>query len=256
VVVNVHHLADMLEAFLEKERALFPELTIIVSHEDAVLGTGGGLAKAKEYFSGPFLVVNSDIYTDLSLKDLMEAHLPNQTATLAVVDRMHKATVSVGDEGKVLGFRRPEFLPLEKARLCGCGIMVLESSFLDRLPAAPSDIVERLDANLRDNSISVAVYAPSQIIWYDIGTPQDYYYLNYELAKGGHFLEDGAKILGETSGFLAAEAGAETREGSVVQDSILWSSAFVEEGARLAGMIVAGKVKAGVSLKGGIVSAI
>lgn len=57
-VVNSWHLADQIEARLAARRA--PAITI--SHEDGLLETGGGVAKALKYFGdSPFFVANSDI---------------------------------------------------------------------------------------------------------------------------------------------------------------------------------------------------
>ena len=57
-VVNTHHLADQVEARL----AARTEPEIVVSHEDRLLGTGGGVAKALRLLGkGPFMVANSDV---------------------------------------------------------------------------------------------------------------------------------------------------------------------------------------------------
>jgi MurNAc alpha-1-phosphate uridylyltransferase len=58
VVINLHYRADMLKAHLSKRR----DIEIRYSDEaDALLGTGGGVAKALPHFQGePFFVLNSD----------------------------------------------------------------------------------------------------------------------------------------------------------------------------------------------------
>src|ERR1700761_2101121 len=57
-VINLHYRADMLRAHLSKRR----DIEIHFSDEaDALLGTGGGVAKALPQFDGePFFVLNSD----------------------------------------------------------------------------------------------------------------------------------------------------------------------------------------------------
>lgn len=63
IVVNVHYHADMLKAHLAKRT----NVKIIISDEtDAILGTGGGIARALPHFEGePFFVHNSDtIWTE------------------------------------------------------------------------------------------------------------------------------------------------------------------------------------------------
>ncbi|SKB53695.1 nucleotidyltransferase family protein [Sphingopyxis flava] len=64
VVVNVHYLADALEAHLAAQKRRF---TIAISDErDQLLETGGGMVKALPLLTGdPILIVNSDnIWTD------------------------------------------------------------------------------------------------------------------------------------------------------------------------------------------------
>jgi N-acetyl-alpha-D-muramate 1-phosphate uridylyltransferase len=57
-VVNVHHLADVLERHLASRRR--PQI-VISDERGALLGTGGGIAKALPQLGGaPFFLVNSD----------------------------------------------------------------------------------------------------------------------------------------------------------------------------------------------------
>ncbi|MDR2459482.1 MAG: hypothetical protein LBE38_01670 [Deltaproteobacteria bacterium] len=256
VIINVHHLAGLIEEFVEKERSFYPQMEIIISREETVLGTGGGLKKARELLPSTFLVVNSDIYSDLNLALLLAAHREHgPLATLAVLKANDKATVAVGDNETILGFRREGLLPGEVARLCGSGVMVMENAALEGLPDSFSDIIAHLDSKILLAGAQIKAYLlPETVFWKDMGTVEDYYALNYQLAKGGHFIESGASILGESSGFLAAEAGSRTLEGSWVGDCILWSTALVERGARLCSMVVAGKAASGVKLTGGIIS--
>jgi len=59
VVVNTHYLADQMEAHLSGRAA--PNIQI--SHEDGLLETGGGIAKALPLLGGdPFYAVNSDAF--------------------------------------------------------------------------------------------------------------------------------------------------------------------------------------------------
>ena len=62
IVVNVHYMADQIVAHLEKLRAREPGLDIRISDEkDAILDTGGAIARALPHFEGkPFFVHNSD----------------------------------------------------------------------------------------------------------------------------------------------------------------------------------------------------
>lgn len=75
VVVNVHHFADQIIAAVNENNGWGS--TIIISDErDEVLETGGGLLKAAALLEGPepFVTINADILTDLSIKRLLDYH--------------------------------------------------------------------------------------------------------------------------------------------------------------------------------------
>lgn len=90
VVVNVFHFADQI---IKKVNSLsYPGMTIQISHEvDGPFETGGGLAFAANHFKSsgdPFVVMNSDILTNLNLGLMLEAHNGSMPlATLAVTNR-------------------------------------------------------------------------------------------------------------------------------------------------------------------------
>lgn len=67
IVINTHYLSDEIINYVENEFNNDPR--IIFSIEKEILGTGGGIKKALNYFGNDdFLVLNSDIYSDLDYK--------------------------------------------------------------------------------------------------------------------------------------------------------------------------------------------
>lgn len=254
VVINAHYLRERIVAYAETVRPEFPSLEIVLSLEDAVLGTGGGLKKARSHFDQPFLVVNSDIHATINLASLAVAHSddPSAIATVAVLDFPAKATVSVDDAGAVLGFRKPAPLPGERRKLRGAGIMALNPEALDLIPDGPADIIEELQKRIDAGARARAYREATPFEWRDMGTVSEYYSLNASLARGGHFIAPGARLEGESEGFLIAAKGARVHQGAFVKNCVLWENAVVEPGARLESMIVAGRVAAGVRLTGGV----
>jgi len=89
VIVNTHHLADKLTNFLEDKKR--EGLKVEISRETFFpLETGGGLKKAAWFFDDgkPFFLHNCDIFTELDLPAMYEAHLESGAlATLAVKER-------------------------------------------------------------------------------------------------------------------------------------------------------------------------
>ena len=86
IIINVHHFAEQIIAFLEQNNHF--DIRIEVSDErDQLLETGGGLKKASWFFDDgkPFLLSNTDILSNIDLKDFYQNHLESGAiATLAV----------------------------------------------------------------------------------------------------------------------------------------------------------------------------
>jgi NDP-sugar pyrophosphorylase family protein len=75
VVVNVHHFANqIIEAVAENNG--WGSHIVISDERNEVLETGGGLLKARTLLQSdePFITLNADILTDLSISDLLSFH--------------------------------------------------------------------------------------------------------------------------------------------------------------------------------------
>lgn len=98
-VVNVHYLADMMEAHL----AMRKDIEIIISDErDQVLETGGGVVKALPLLGkDPFFVINTDVTWatpgDTTFMQMADAWNPDEMDALLLL----------ADMGATLGFRGP-----------------------------------------------------------------------------------------------------------------------------------------------------
>jgi NDP-sugar pyrophosphorylase family protein len=245
VVVNAHHLADLLTLELNKLRLTFPDMTITLSLEETILGTGGGVKKGATNFIGPFFVVNGDIWTDIDLSLMARRHLANKAAvTLAVLDRPAYATVSVANGNRIIGLRLPQDNrpPQEAARLCGLGVMVVNNEILDCLPIGFSDIIAEIAKILDQHKI--LAYPSLTSFWSDMGSLSAYYELNRYLARNRVIGLNLAEVNGQIEGFAVLGQGAVIEKGAKVIDSILWPKARVEEGAVIQKAIVVGQVAA------------
>ncbi|MCL4485879.1 MAG: sugar phosphate nucleotidyltransferase [Nitrospirae bacterium] len=83
VIVNIHYRREMMREALP--RLVAPGTDLVLSEEETLLGTGGGILNARDYFRGFdwLVIVNADILTDLRLglhleramKDRSDVHL-------------------------------------------------------------------------------------------------------------------------------------------------------------------------------------
>ena len=142
VVVNVHYLADMLEAHL----AQVAGLEIVVSDERAeLLETGGGLVHARALLgTEPVFVINSDNYwTDGpidALRSLAARWDPAIMDVLLLVVPLGEANchAGVGDfhlapDGRIVARRQPG----QGAPFTFIGIQILHPRILVDAPAGP-----------------------------------------------------------------------------------------------------------------------
>lgn len=86
IVVNVHHYAGQIEAFLRERRDL-GEGVVLSDERACLLDTGGGLRKAVGLFTPgeSVLIHNVDIFSDMDLRALMAFHQEQgNDATLVV----------------------------------------------------------------------------------------------------------------------------------------------------------------------------
>lgn len=107
IIVNVHHFADQIIAFIEDNQQF--GINISISHEvEEPLETGGGLKKAGWFFEDskhPFVVCNADILTDLDLPKMYAYHLKKKgLATLAVTQRKTSRNFLFNDDHLLLGW--------------------------------------------------------------------------------------------------------------------------------------------------------
>jgi NDP-sugar pyrophosphorylase family protein len=109
VIVNVHHFAEMVEAYLTEKNNF--AMRVEVSREDVLLDTGGGLKKAAWFFlehggDEPFLLHNVDVISTIDLRQLVAQHQRNRAlATLAVQERKSSRQLLFDELGRLSGRR-------------------------------------------------------------------------------------------------------------------------------------------------------
>ena len=255
-VINVHYQADLMRERIGCLAASFKDkIEITASMEDEVLGTGGALKKAAEQLgTGEFLVVNADIFTDFELVKLSLKQLanPGRLATLGLLDQAGPtANVSVGEGGRIVGFRSPEPLPGETGRQTYCGVMALSPDIFGFIPDGPSDIIDVFNRAIGEGA-EVFGWAYDPAIWRDMGTPKDYWDLNRDLAAGRAIIHSTAKVEGKLHGWNVLGADSYIAAGAEVQNCVLWPSAVISRGAVVKNAVISGIVPPDQVLDGGI----
>ncbi len=181
ILINTHHLNREIEAFIANRSDAIPVRTI---YEADILGTGGAIRNAAAFFDHrPFVVINSDILTDIPVAEVYRFHLQHgQAATMALCDDAEFNSVEVDSNGFVTGFagagRRQD--PGTAARLTFTGIQVLDPVVLDYIPPGTCcSIIDAYRALLADGR-RIKSFPATNYSWQDLGTPQRYRAAVYE----------------------------------------------------------------------------
>jgi NDP-sugar pyrophosphorylase family protein len=180
IIVNVHHLADLVENEIEKLNE--SGFNITVSNERRLLlENGGGLYKAKEFFGrSPFLVYNVDIVTDLDLSALYLEHIKNGCiATLAVRKRDDERVLLIDSGGFLRGWRNRSTGEeiLTAAGRGGLGEIAFSSVQMvdpDIFYYMHEGIYTIVSLYLQIAELfSIATFTHNSGYWFDIGTPEN-----------------------------------------------------------------------------------
>jgi len=239
LVVNAHHLADRIVAAVG---ALEGFERVETSVEPQILGTGGGIARARPLFGEPgrILLHNGDIWTDAPLDGLLRRHAEaGAAATLLLVPNPATDSVLLGRDGTVRAVAgRPEAPPRDGDRLLTyAGVAVLERRFLDLLPDGPSSLVPALQRAAADPALGVAGWAPAGMAWNDLGTVAAYLDLHERLLVGGEApgrVAPDACIAPDVTfrGWHWIGPGAVVGEGAELADVVVWPGGIVPAGVR------------------------
>src|SRR5688572_27969884 len=107
VFVNVHHFADQLIEAIIKSKGWGSKITIS-DERDELLETGGGLLKAKEFFTTgeKFITCNADILTDLNISRLLSfLNEKKALVTFGVTQRKTSRYLLFDENDRLCGWR-------------------------------------------------------------------------------------------------------------------------------------------------------
>lgn len=181
VVINAHHQASLLEDFA---REVAPDgLELLFSREDRILGTGGGIGRARSlYFQDePVLIVNGDNAFSLEWPRFRDFHVSGAFGAslllLPAAGREALASTVVDGAGRVRGIgREGTAAPGSGGALSSTvfsGIYILEPSAAALLPCGEfCGVVERVFVPLlRAGRLGGLLL---DFPWHDIGTWERY----------------------------------------------------------------------------------
>ncbi|MDM8515990.1 sugar phosphate nucleotidyltransferase [Desulfobacterales bacterium HSG16] len=176
IIINTHHLNKQIESFVSSRTWPVP---VDISHEPEILGSGGGIRKMASMMDdhGPFIIVNSDILTDIDLNSVIEFHQSHDhPVTLVFYDCKEFNTVCINKDGLVKNFKGRSKLKTfgDHQALTFTGIHIIDSSVLKFIPTNGFSSIIHAYEKMLEQKIGICAYIPPKCQWTDIGEPQRY----------------------------------------------------------------------------------
>lgn len=235
IVVNAHHHRDQVVQYLDRGRPFGLEIEVRV--EEEILGTGGGIQNTADFWDRePFIVLNSDILTDIDLGSAYAFHRDSRAlATMVLHDCPPFNQVAMDGKGKITDIANA---PLS-GRLAFTGIHIISPDLLQRIPKGFSDIISCYRKTMNTDK-GVRGYLSRGHFWRDIGTLESYIAANRELSPGPFAIDDGCRI--DPSARLeewgVVGRGTHIYAGAEVLRSILWEGVSAGIGVKIIDSIV------------------
>jgi len=251
VIVNAHHLSDILMDAARRHCPLDMELRFSIESE--LLDTGGGIRRVADYLrqSDPCLIVAGDMLLDADLSALVATHRERGDAwTMLLREGDPRATtfgtVGVDPHNRVRRIgTRYDFGGEQRAGLYAWANVVAARAF-DSLPESEAFshfdgwIAPQLASGATD--IRAEILTANDFVWEPVGTPAEYLAANldpielsYQSAIAGA-QRAGARIEGDVVIGTGAELGAGVR----LQRAVVWDGEHVPDELEASDGIFAG----------------
>jgi NDP-sugar pyrophosphorylase family protein len=200
VIVNTHHYADMIQDYLNAHNNF--GMRIMLSREEELLDTGGGLKKAAHFFldgggspGEPFILHNVDVLSTIDLGHMVRFHAEQRAlATLAVQQRETSRYLLFDGENLLCGRRAgrdgmPEVVrpSAEKQALAFSGIHVISPLMFSKMKENGAFSIIQAYLNLAAAGERIAGFRADEYAWLDLGRPESVMQAEREVREGKFF---------------------------------------------------------------------
>ena len=209
------------------------------------LGTGGPIKKAEKLVghAEPFLVLNGDIFADLSYREILEKHEERKAlATIAlceVEDPSRYGVAEIAENGRIKRFIEKPAKSMAPINLINAGVYVLSPKVLQYIPKGKAVSMER-EVFPKLVEIGALYGQVFHGLWMDIGKPEEYLQINKMLLdslvnrqkhrSGGKF---------ELKNPVALDRGVSIGEKSIIGPyAVLGKNVTIGKNARIAESVI------------------
>jgi NDP-sugar pyrophosphorylase family protein len=263
IAINLHHRPEKIIAYFGDGKGF--GVNLHYSKEEEILGTAGGIKKLQSYFQDEtFLVINSDVFTDINLNDALNFHKKKKSKLTLVVRQdanieKYKSIQRV-EEGRIVHFLGKGIKNSESVtQVMFTGIQIMEPDIFSRIPEDKfCGTTEDVFPGMIQDDLLIYGFLHDGY-WIDMGTRETYIQAQADALDGKLSLKisssrnsEGPLVLppvhigknceisqdAQVGPYVVLGDGCRVRSGAVVENSILWARATVGNNSSVQNSIV------------------
>ena len=191
VVANLHHLPEKVTDYFGDGASFGVRLRY--SLEETLLGTAGGIKAAQPLLEeaedeNDFLVINSDILTDIDLRRVVEFHRRKRAVLTLVLRRAANPEqferIETGADGRIIRFPGAAAAPVSEKTMMFTGIQIMSPELFARIPSTGfCGTTESVFPEMIRQGLAVYGY-PHTGYWSDVGQRHSYLQTHRDILEG------------------------------------------------------------------------
>jgi len=242
-------------------------LNLHFSREEKILGTAGGIKKMEGFLEGgPFILINSDIITDIKLDKVIDFHKKNNSKLTLVVRQdispEQYDSIEICKDGRIVHFVGASSMniPGNTTRVMFTGIQIIEPEIFKRIPEGQfCGTTESIFPQMIKDEVPVYGYLHNGY-WKDMGNRENYLQVNSDALdervslKGVSpnelnnpliippVLVDRNCQVAENSQigpYTVIGPNCNIKSGAIIENSILWEGVTIGAGSNIKGSVIA-----------------
>ncbi len=230
IIINCHYLGHMISEFIEG--SMSQDIKPRIRVEPEILGTGGGISNCRDFLGeGPFLVINSDIITNIRLNEVIEKHVKTgDMVTLVLHEREPFNQIHLNSFGNIKEIHGEN----HDSMLAFTGIHLLNPEIFRYIPEKGYSDIIHVYRSLLQCGKNIGSFKAEGHIWYDIGTIESYKNANRDFLRMNRMtVSTGTDTLVDDSARISdwAVIGDNTviERNSVIEGSVILNGVRIKE---------------------------
>jgi len=277
VILSLHYSPEQFMAYFAS-RSLGVDISFAVEEEP--LGTGGAIKNCEPYLRSPrCLIFNGDIFTDLNLTEMLDAHCGTGARVTIALKRLEDASrfgvIETDADQRIRSFKEKPPVAFARDKLINAGLYIFEREIFDHFPTGACSVERDIYPVLLDHDVYFHGYE-EPCYWTDLGTPRDYLQAHRDILSGtvripligqqvypGVWFGDGVEVATDAVIRAPVLLGNGTRIGpgcrigprsvlgdgvhvealAQIEDSIIWDDGHILAGSTVRGCILGRQVR-------------